>query len=277
MITSNNIHRGTGIRGSITSDLIDLLNYPMTLSQEGGAILMYHVVGQRYPDGQILRRETFRRHLKYLSSEANVVDIPQLYQGEDTPENKIVLTFDGGYKDFYHVVLPLLRKYEFPATVFVPSERIGMENEKTDNTSLWVDWFDFMTEEEIEELVEDPLITIGNKTLTHRFPLPELSPEECKWEVFEGKRQLEDRFGINIDRFCFPCGEFDEYSLKTVGEIHDYAVTTQPNFVNRESNPCLLPRFTADFIDARTLKNRLTNRYVFENNFRRYLKNVFDK
>jgi peptidoglycan/xylan/chitin deacetylase (PgdA/CDA1 family) len=257
---------------SIFSFLINKLGYPMTLSQCGGAILMYHVVDEPYPDGSILRKETFRQHLDYLTNRAEIVDIPQIYDTDcQPPIDQIALTFDGGYSDFYHTILPLLREYEVPATVFTPSERIGMNNEKNDEAASWVNWFDFMTDKQVKELVTEPLITIGNKTLTHEYTLPELSKEECEWEVVEGKRQLEERFDIDIDRFCFPCGDFDKYSLEVVKEHHDYAVTTQPNFVNEDSDPLRLPRFTADWTDVATLNDKLSNYYVFKNNFRKYI------
>ena len=41
------------------------------------------------------------------------------------PGKPIVLTFDDAYGDFYYNAWPLLRKYGFRATVFVPTDYVG--------------------------------------------------------------------------------------------------------------------------------------------------------
>jgi peptidoglycan/xylan/chitin deacetylase (PgdA/CDA1 family) len=57
-------------------------------------------------------------------------------QGKQTPNNSIVLTVDDGYRDFYEVAYPVLKKHGVPATLYVTS---GFVNEE-----LWL-WPDQIT------------------------------------------------------------------------------------------------------------------------------------
>ena len=53
--------------------------------------------------------------------------------GVEPPPNTVVVTVDDGYRDFYRVGWPALRKYGIPATLFVVTGFIDRE------CCLWVD------------------------------------------------------------------------------------------------------------------------------------------
>lgn len=252
----------------IASRVIQRNSVNLVSSKDGGAVLMYHTVGEPYPDGSVLDEETFREHLRYLSNNYTFVDFRKLLDPEHDPEDTIALTFDGGYLDFYTTIRPLLQEFEAPAEVFVVPNRVGRVNGQPSNATKWVDWFDFMTDDQIRELIDEPLVTIGNKTHTHCDPLPALSNSKLKEEIVEGKRTLEERYGVKIDSFCYPRGEFDERALGRVSDNHDYAVATRPDFVNTNTDSYQIPRFTADWKTTAELREILTDGYVLEQNFR---------
>ncbi len=98
----------------------------LLLRERGGAVILaYHGVGDRsfLPDGMVLTPERFEAHLRYLQRHrivASLESILELLERGETPHGDMVaITFDDGYKNNHTVALPLLRKHDCAATVFV--------------------------------------------------------------------------------------------------------------------------------------------------------------
>lgn len=99
-------------------------------------ILLYHNIGN-YPEYMMedgMLPETFEKQMKFLAD--NGYQIVTLKQALDHMKRKVKLpsktmsiTIDGGYQDAFTDVLPVLMKYGFTATFFIPPENIG--NQRT--------------------------------------------------------------------------------------------------------------------------------------------------
>jgi len=97
-------------------------------------ILLYKNIGN-YPENMMedgMLPETFEKQMKYLSE--NGYTIVTLSQALGHMNRKIKLsseamaiTIDGGYQDAYVNVFPVLKRYRFPATFFIPPEYIGKQ------------------------------------------------------------------------------------------------------------------------------------------------------
>jgi sugar transferase (PEP-CTERM/EpsH1 system associated) len=91
-------------------------------------ILAYHRVlpldrALRYPfPAMVMPTDLFEPQIAYLARHHTVLDFPEairLLQSERLPKRAVVLTFDDGYRDNYEHALPVLKKYDVPATFFV--------------------------------------------------------------------------------------------------------------------------------------------------------------
>jgi len=76
----------------------------------------------------ITSKINFELMLDILSSKTNILSIDDILtykvSGAKLPENTICITFDDGYLDNFENALPLLKKYEIPATFFVTTQNI---------------------------------------------------------------------------------------------------------------------------------------------------------
>ncbi|MBR3622573.1 MAG: polysaccharide deacetylase family protein, partial [Selenomonadaceae bacterium] len=72
----------------------------------------------------------FDKQMKYLKdNDYHTITPDELYASiegrEKLPENPVLITFDDGYADNYTNAYPILKKYDFKATIFVISSFVG--------------------------------------------------------------------------------------------------------------------------------------------------------
>ncbi|MEK9772083.1 MAG: polysaccharide deacetylase family protein, partial [Opitutae bacterium] len=76
--------------------------------------------------------ENFEQHLIFLKENYELISTQTLKERiitKNLSNRSICLTFDDGYYDNFSEALPILEKYQIPATIFVCTGNIGTENE----------------------------------------------------------------------------------------------------------------------------------------------------
>lgn len=108
-------------------------------SDEGFVVLMYHRVIpieltlQGTEAGMFVTPRTFKAHLRFLQDHFRVVGLEDLDLDEEDKRDirklrpRCALTFDDGWRDFYEYAFPILKEFEIPATVFLPTDYVGSE------------------------------------------------------------------------------------------------------------------------------------------------------
>jgi peptidoglycan/xylan/chitin deacetylase (PgdA/CDA1 family) len=109
--------------------------------------------------------------------------------------NPVVLTFDDGYRDFYTHAFPVLEKYGFTATVFLPTAFI-------ENGGGGIKGKKHMNWKEVKELVARG-VDFGAHTVNHK-PLKELENNKLEEEIKGSKEKIEGAIGKACDSFSFP-------------------------------------------------------------------------
>lgn len=96
---------------------------------------MYHSLcaGKRDRKNPLYEIQTsskkFDKHMEYICKHYNVIPLDKaiecLYGGGELPKNSIVVTFDDGFKDNYTIGLPILKKYNVPAIIFLTTSLVS--------------------------------------------------------------------------------------------------------------------------------------------------------
>jgi peptidoglycan/xylan/chitin deacetylase (PgdA/CDA1 family) len=157
--------------------------------------------------------------------------VNHLRTGLPLPEKPILLTFDDGYIGHYEHVLPLLREYGYPGLFSIYTFKVGRDHGRPG-----VNW------EQVQEMANDPLVTIAAHSVNHPRDLTELPVPEARREIAESKRELEERLGIPIRYFTYPEGNYDDRVAQLVEEAGFAAALTMndmEDFVAGESESLL--------------------------------------
>jgi peptidoglycan/xylan/chitin deacetylase (PgdA/CDA1 family) len=113
--------------------LVPLQSYePGGLTQKGYRtvpILVYHQLTATRATKMAVLQTDFELQMAYLKRyRYEVIPLEQLADFLDfkaqVPERAVVITFDDGWRSTYTIALPILRKYGYPATLFVTNDLI---------------------------------------------------------------------------------------------------------------------------------------------------------
>ncbi|MEG3910756.1 sulfotransferase [Microcoleus sp. w1-18aA5] len=154
------------------------------------------------------------------------------------PGKAVLMTFDGGYLDFFQYAWPLLKRFDFTATVFLVAESIGKTNswEKAEFEEV-----PLMGWSEILQL-RDAGIEFGSMSATHQ-PLTPLSPTEIVREAGKSRAILERELEKPVKCFAYPYGDVDPIVAHLIGASgYTFGVSYTLNLSSFEDSLLSLPR-----------------------------------
>ena len=179
--------------------------------KKGLAVLMYHKILPGRPDGLTVTTDQFDLQLMYLKEKGYhticfKVLKNMLKDGTPLPPKTIILTFDDAFLNFREHALPLLKKYNFTATVFVPVAFIG-------KTNIWDKGDDpIMSDTDLKRLALNENIEIGLHSFLHRS-YGDFSPADMEDDL-KNCRETLDFYGIPYTRvLAYPYGGYPKKDL----------------------------------------------------------------
>lgn len=107
-----------------------ILQHTRRIFIRGAIILLYHRVTDlsQDPNNLAVSPENFETHLRYLHNTSTIMSLNELgetLKGGKLPRRAVAITFDDGYIDTFAQALPILRSFNIPATIFIPSGQVG--------------------------------------------------------------------------------------------------------------------------------------------------------
>lgn len=219
------------------------------------SILMYHQVGE-FPAPKTHRAgfchiRRFRAQMAYLKLGGyRVISLGQalagLFNGAPLAKRSVVLTFDDGYQNFYDYAFPVLRRYQFPATVFLVAGLVGKKAQWLEDDGRYGP--PLLGIGAIRELTQKG-ISIGAHSMGHPR-LSTLSEPRQRDEIFASKARLQDMLGEPVADFCYPYGDYDDRSRALVAEAgYRSGLTCIRGAANTADGPLEIPRKAISYGD----------------------------
>jgi peptidoglycan/xylan/chitin deacetylase (PgdA/CDA1 family) len=189
-------------------------------------ILLYHRFGPTVADGMTMTTPVFEGQMKYLHDNGyKVIPLRQLvdhYQGKaPAPAPKsVVIVEDDAHKSVYSDMLPIIKKYRYPVTIFSYPSAIS-------NAKYALTW------DQMRELTKTGLFDVQSHTYWHpnfKRERRKLSPAALDalvtTQLAKSKSRLERELGTKVDMLAWPFGIYDDYLIKKSKEAGYIATFT---------------------------------------------------
>lgn len=206
--------------------------YVWLQSQYVVPILMYHSISSadtkplfvigHHREGKLrllnVSPQSFDRQMGYLKNNGyQVISLDDFVEGDRTGKKffhkTVVITFDDGYADNYTNAFPILKKYHFPATIFLISDVVG-------KNPVLLNW------EQIKEMSQYG-ISFGSHTRHHVY-LPGQTKEQMKDEIIGSKHIIEEHLGRPVYYLAYPSAGFTE-QVKAITALAGYKAALSTN------------------------------------------------
>jgi len=214
---------------------------PVTLNVP---ILLYHRFGPVVADGMTVTTPVFESHLKYLKDHGyTVIPLRQLIdyylkKGPKLLPKSVVLVADDGHESVYRYMLPIVKKYRVPVTLFLYPSVIS-------NASYAMTW------DQLRELKATGLFEFQGHTYWHpnfkkdekRMSRPEYE-KSVDMQLNKSKAKLEKELGVRIDMLAWPFGIYNDWLMEKAKEAgYVAAFSIEARHATEDDNMMKLPRY----------------------------------
>jgi peptidoglycan/xylan/chitin deacetylase (PgdA/CDA1 family) len=223
---------------------------PALYAAEHAVVLQYHHFGDDTPRVTSVTLEQFDRHLEYLAENDYTVwhlekIVSYLKEGKELPERCVAITIDDAYVSVYEKAWPRLRKYNYPFTVFVPTEGVQKRLKS------------YLTWGQMREMQKTGVV-FASHTHTHDYLVRRLPGEsEDEWvdrvinDINTSLEILREELGSVSSLFAYPYGEYNTALKQIVRSLGLTGVGQHTGAIWKGDDFAVLPRFpmAADFAD----------------------------
>ncbi|MDD2736039.1 MAG: polysaccharide deacetylase family protein [Desulfuromonadaceae bacterium] len=207
-------------------------------------ILLYHRFGATVVDGMTTTTPVFEAQMKYLHDNGyTVIPLRQLidhYRGKaPAPGPKsVVIVEDDAHKSVYSNMLPIIKKYRYPVTIFTYPSAIS-------NAKYAMTW------DQLRELTKTGLFDIQSHTYWHpnfKQERKKLSQSALdllvKTQLQKSKSRLETELGSKVDMLAWPFGLYDDYLIGKATEAgYNATFTIERRHATAADSVLKLPRY----------------------------------
>jgi peptidoglycan/xylan/chitin deacetylase (PgdA/CDA1 family) len=207
-------------------------------------ILCYHNFNPTVPGSMTLNPKKFEAQLKWLKENGYTIiplkEAVEYLQGSRTslPNKSIVITADDGWQSVYKYLVPIVKKYNIPVTLFIYPQTISQGK----NAMTW---------DELKELQNTGLFDIQSHTWSHpNFKQERRRLSAANYQKFvereltQAKKVLEEKMGKTISYLAWPFGIYDSFleeQAKKAGYTMSFSIDART--ANKGFRPMAQPRY----------------------------------
>lgn len=191
-------------------------------------VLMYHSINNNAIgiDDLSVTSKLFEEQMQYLSNNGYTpIYFDQIKQASQY-KKPILITFDDGYEDNYTNAYPILKNYNFNATIFMITKAI--------------DQIGYLSKSQIQEMGD--LISFQSHTVDH-VKLNRFSLKKINFECAESKNTLSQITGKPVYVISYPNGCFNDGVINIASKYYSYGVTTLVGFNTSSTEKFEIRRF----------------------------------
>jgi len=209
----------------------------LNCKENSAIVLMYHRFNEAEHPATNISSETFEKQMEYLKkNNFNVLPtsflVPFFKKEIKLPKKSVFITVDDAYRSVYDFAYPILKKYNFPFSVFVSTKFVS-EDKKSD----------FMSWKMLKNLSEEN-VEILNHTENHK-KLINLEPSEIKEEFIVAEEKIFKNIGSVKKITSYPYGESNLTVEKVVKELNfEIAFSQHSSPIHISNNKLKLARFS---------------------------------
>ncbi len=207
-------------------------------------ILLYHRFGPVKADSMTVPIKIFESQIRYLKENGyTIIRLRQLldyYLGKNQvlPPHAVAITVDDGHRSVYTDFLPIMKKYQLPATLFIYPSAIS-------NASYAMTW------DQIREMKETGLFDFQSHTFWHpnfKNEKKRLNSEEyenfVEMQLKKSKGKIEKELHVRVDLLAWPFGIYDDELIRKAGQAGYLAGLSMDRRDSSPSDPLFaLPRY----------------------------------
>ena len=176
-------------------------------------ILSYHRFADNCDSPLCLPAHVFDQQMKYLKENGyRVISLGELHEflnyHNSLPKRSVVISIDDGYRSVYNIAWPILKKYDFRATLFIYTDFVGVSK----NAITW---------DQLRE-VKKSGFEIGAHTMSHCDLTRQNKGEDTQAymsriekELGMSKQIIDKKLNQNTAFLAFPYGPYDQGILDT--------------------------------------------------------------
>lgn len=215
----------------------DMVMRPVDKYSREVPILMYHHISDEVTSSAVISPERFEEHMAALKDSGyNTIRLTDLTayveNGDELPDNPILITFDDGYSSNYELAFPVLKKYNMSAVINVIGVTAGAQTYKDTGVAI----NPHFTYEQAQEMIESGIIDIqshsydmhNNEELDRDYRqgvYRKKNESEAEYiEVFrndfmKSKNEIESNTDSTVIAYAYPNGFYTTLSEVLLSEM----------------------------------------------------------